>query len=163
MRGRLIRWFPALACAGLVLTVAPPASASARPAQDPVPIRPNQHFTGLVNTRNVGPVTITVVCPAPTGFGHPAADQPVEVEPVTAVPPLADVGFTGSRGASITAAITLNAAAAPIKVAHFTSYFVVIDIPTTIKLPCSGSAVMNFVPLPHSNTARTAALDVTFN
>jgi hypothetical protein len=91
--------------------------------------------------------------------GHPVGDQPVEVKPVAASS-AADVGFTGSKGDKITAA--LSPATAVTIIASFTSYYVKKDIPTSINVPCSGTGTMVFVPSPTSKTAKTAKLTVTF-
>ena len=56
--------------------------AMAIPAQAATPpIRPNQHFVGLVNNKHVGAV-IYVICPGPAGSdrtGPPAGNQTVKV------------------------------------------------------------------------------------
>jgi hypothetical protein len=149
-----------LTMAALALTLAPAMSAGAKPLQDPVPIGPNEYFTGLVNNHPPGAAVIYVVCPGPEGVtGHPAGNQPVEVE-TTPATSAADIGYTGSAGDAISAA--LGAATATITIANFTSYFVKQYIPTSIEVPCSGTGTVAFIPSPWSSTAKTATLAVTF-
>jgi hypothetical protein len=159
----LSRPFLALAAALLALAAAPAASAAAAPVQDPVPIGPNQYFTGLVNGHPPGQAVIDVVCPGPAypgQTGRPLANQPVEVEPA-AVSGTVDLGYTGSAGKAITAALA-GPTSAIIVIGSFTSYFVPKDIPVTISVPCSGQGKVAFIPSPASTTARTAILPVTF-
>ncbi len=162
MRTRLHRFSLVLAAAALALTAAPSVSALAAapgPVQDPVPIGPNQYFTGLVNGHPPGQAVIYVVCGGPATSGHPAGNQPVEVK--TTVPAsTSDLGYTGSKGRRITAA--LSPSPATVVIATFTSYFVPEYIPTTITVPCSGTGTVAFVPSPGSKHARTATLKVTF-
>jgi hypothetical protein len=164
MRGRLSRRFTAALASGLTavaLGVTLPAAAAAvsHPVQDPVPIDPNQYFSGFINGSPPGAVVIKVICPGPANTGHPLAHQPVEVEPVPSSS-AADVGFTGSRGKKITA--SLGPSASTVVIGSFTSYFVKKNIPTNITVPCSGSGTAVFIPSPGSKTARSATLPVTF-
>jgi hypothetical protein len=160
VRGRLGRPLLALTTAVLALALAPAAAAGAKARQDPVPIGPNEYFTGLVNNHPPGQAVIYVICPGPAGgTGHPAGNQPVEVE--TASPTsTSDLGYTGSTGDEITAA--LGTASTSIVLARFTSYFVQQYIPTGIEVPCSGTGTVAFIPSPGSSTAKTAILGVTF-
>ena len=154
----------ALACGSTaaVLSIAVGGAALAapvRPAQDPVPIRPNQTFSGYVNGHPPGAAVIKVACAVGAKTGHPLGDQPVEVKPV-ASSSTSDNGFTGSKGDKITASLAPTSATTII--ASFTSYYVPKNIPTTITVPCSGTGTMLFVPSPTSKTAKTAKLTVTF-
>jgi hypothetical protein len=63
-----------------------------------------------------------------------------------------DLGYTGSAGNKITAVLPTPTAA--IVLASFTSYFVPKFIPTTLTLPCSGTATVSFIPSPASSTAK---------
>jgi hypothetical protein len=160
VRGRLSRSLLVLTTAVLTLALAPAMSAGAKTLQDPVPIGPNEYFTGLVNNHPPGQAVIYVVCPGPEGLtGHPEANQPVEVETALSTSP-GDIGYTGSAGDKITAALATSTVT--IVIADFTSYFVKQYIPTNIEVPCSGSGTVAFIPSPTSGTAKTAILDVTF-
>jgi hypothetical protein len=134
-------------------------AATPRQVHDPVPIGHNQYFSGYVNGHPPGAAVIKVACVVGATTGHPLGDQPVEVKPVAASS-AAEVGFTGSKGDKITAALSPTTTASII--ASFTSYYVKKDIPTSISVPCSGTGTMLFVPSPTSKTARTARLTVTF-
>src|SRR5260370_39818309 len=109
MRGRLSRRFAAslmsaFMTAALGVTLAATASAAPIPVQDPVPIGPNEHFSGYINNHPPGRAVIKVVCPGPGTTGHPAANQKIEVK--TAQPTSTfDVGFTGRAGKKITATL----------------------------------------------------------
>ena len=163
MRGTLSRRFAAALMSGLVaavmgLSLAAAASAAARP-QDPVPIGPNEYFSGYINNHPPGKAVITVICPGPVNTGHPAAGQTIEVK--TAQPTSTfDIGYTGSAGKKITAALAPTATTTVL--ATFTSFFVPKKIPTSITVPCSGSGKVVFRPAPTSPTAKSAVLPVTF-
>lgn len=163
MRGRLSLRFAAAITSGLIaaamgLSLAATASAAAR-QQDPVPIGPNEFFRGFINNHPPGKAVIIVICPGPVNTGHPAAGQKIEVK--TAQPASTfDIGFTGSAGNRINAA--LAPAAATTILASFTSYFVPKNIPTNITVPCSGTGKVVFRPAPTSSTVKSAVLPVTF-
>jgi hypothetical protein len=164
MRGRLSRRFAAALISGLItassgVTFAAAASAAPIPVQDPVPIGPNEYFSGFINNHPPGKAVIKVVCPGPANTGHPAGNQKIEVK--TAQPTSTfDIGFTGSAGKKITA--TLAPAATTTILASFTSFFVPKKIPTSITVPCSGTGTVVFTPSPGSSTAKAAKLPVTF-
>jgi hypothetical protein len=140
------------------LPLAATASAAVRP-QDPVPIGPNEFFSGFINNHPPGKAVIKVICPGPANTGHPAGKQTIEVK--TAQPTSTfDAGFTGSAGKKITA--TLLPAATTAVLASFTSFFVPKKIPTSITVPCSGTGTVIFAPSPPSSTAMSAKLPVTF-
>lgn len=159
MRGKLPPAFASLAVALLALAASPAASAATHPVQDPVPIGINEYFTGLVNAHPPGTASIDVSCAAGASTGHPVAGQPVEVEPASSAG-VTDTGYTGSAGTSIKA--TLSPGTTTAVIASFTSYYVKVNIPTTIIVPCSGSGTVTFAPSPTSSTARSATLPVTF-
>jgi hypothetical protein len=145
--------------AALGVTFAAAAAAAPVPVQDPVPIGPSEYFSGFINGHPPGQAVITVICPGPVNTGHPAAHQTIEVK--TAQPTSAtDLGFTGSAGKRITAALT--PASATTVLVSFTSFFVPKKIPTSITVPCSGTAKVVFRPSPTSSTAKSAVLLVTF-
>jgi hypothetical protein len=164
MRGRLSRRFAAALMSGLIaaalgLPLAATASAAARP-QDPVPIGPDEYFSGFINNHPPGNAVIKVICPGPANTGHPAGNQKMEVK--TAQPTSTfDTGFTGSAGRKITATL-LPAAATPTVLARFTSFFVPKKIPVSITVPCSGTGTVVFAPSPPSSMAKSAKLPVTF-
>ena len=152
---------PAAALA-LLATAALAPSAAADPIQDPVPVGPNAYFTAQVNGASSQAV-VKVVCPGPVvagGTGHPASGQTVEVFRV--VPPTdSSVGYTGSAANQIDAFFSPTSATANPPVV-LKSFFAPVAIPTTLLLPCGGTGVVSFVPLPTSPTARSVAVTVTY-
>jgi hypothetical protein len=159
MNGRRRLLFPALAALALAAVTGPAASAA---VQDPIPIGPNMYFVGLINGATQNAV-IKVVCPGPVvsgETGHPISGQTVEVE--TVLPPVpTTVGYTGSAADSIDA-IFGPLSSSTNEVVKLTSFFAPVAIPTSLVLPCSGSGVVTFVPLPTSSTARNATVTVTY-
>jgi hypothetical protein len=164
MHGRPGRRFAAALMSGLItaalgVSFAAAAAAAPVPVQDPVPIGPNEYFSGFISGHPPGKAVITVICPGPLNTGHPAAGQRIEVQ--TAQPTSTfDIGYTGSAGKKITAA--LAPASTTTILASFTSFFVPKNIPTSITVPCSGTGKVVFRPSPASPTAKSAVLPVTF-
>jgi hypothetical protein len=159
MARRLRTLLPAAAaCASVAF--AGSAAFAASPAGDPAPIGPNQFFLALVNGKAADAV-ITVVCPfpiTPGETGSPTSGQYVEVEP-EAAGSAAPFGYTGSAADSISAVFSPTATNGSVVIR---AYFVQVPIPTTLRLPCSGSGVVSFEPIPGSSTARSATVTVTY-
>jgi hypothetical protein len=167
MSARLRAFYPTLAALALAVLVAPAAAAA--PVQDPIPVGPDAYFTATVNvpsSSTAAEPVIQVVCPGPATVGesgHPLAGQSVEVQAIavpTAVTP--QIGFTGSAADQIDAIITGPSSAAVNPAIVLTSFFAPVAIPTSLNLPCSGSGVVSFVPIPASPGARSVAVDVLF-
>jgi hypothetical protein len=141
--------------------------ALAAPAQALVaPIAPHQPFYGQVfgvasaSTQDV----IEVICVGPLATGHPAAGQSVEVQ-LPVPPPGTSLGYTGNFGTSISADLTWSRGTVTVvtHVASFTSYGVMMPIPTSLTVPCGGSGVMGFTPSPDpDNSGRASDVSVTF-
>jgi hypothetical protein len=159
MFGKLGGRVAAHTVAAIVAVAALAAAASPAGAQV---IKPHQYFTGLV----IGKAKlsqIVVLCAGPAKTGHPAPGQSVEVKLM--VPVSTTSGYTGNHGKAINAVliwpngpVTKSAA-----IATFTHYSVKMPIPRTIKVPCSGSGVMTFNPVPNPDkSAKPATVDVTF-
>lgn len=148
------------------LAIATAAVATASPVRDPVPIGPDEFFSGLVNGSDgiSSPAVISTNCIGPVvagETGNPLPGQTVEVE--LAQPPVASVyGYTGSAH-SITAYLTWPASVTTAElVATFTSYYVAEPIPVTLTVPCGGQGTMSFVPTPANSTGHPATVRVTF-
>ncbi len=159
---RLSSRFLAVGAVALAMAAAVAAPAAAGPVQDPVPVGPNQYFTGTVNGHPPGQAVVYVFCPGPISpgeLGRPLGNQPVEVQ-LAAATGAADIGYTGSAATSIVAAF--RASAATTIIANFKSYYVPVNIPTGIPVPCYGTGAISFIPSPGSATAHAATLDVTF-
>jgi hypothetical protein len=80
------------------------------------------------------------------------------VEPSPAVTPRQ--GYTGSRASSIAASLVLPVAAATSLSFHH--YGVPVPFPTNISVPCGGTALLIFTPVPGSRSARSYSLTITF-
>ena len=163
MARALTRRYAALAVAACAMAAVAATPAIAH-AQDPIPIRPGQYFSGFINGHPPGQAIIWTACFGPTTpgeTGHPLANQTIEVEPANIAGSAVDLGYTGTVGNSIVA--TLGPSSTSVNVlAKFTAYFVVQHIPTTITVPCAGSGVVSFTPVPGSPSAFSANLSVTF-
>lgn len=145
--------------AALALIVATTSTAGAATAvQDPIPIRPDMYFVGLVNG-NTAQAIIKMACPVGAADGHPISGQTVEVETMS---PIVRSGFTGSAANSIDAIFTAPGRPITNPAIVLTSFFAPEPIPTSFVLPCSGSGTVSFVPIPTSPTARGYAVQVTF-
>ena len=129
------------------------------PAHATQPIRPHQHFVGLVNNKHVGAV-IYVVCPGPAGgdrTGPPAGGQSVKVVRVAS-----GGGYTGSSGNRIWAEFNKDA----IHVVGFTTYNTPKAIPSSLQLPCSGTGTVTFTTcfgtVPCAADTKNDVVPVTF-
>lgn len=130
------------------------------------PVRPHQHFVGLINgsTGRPAPATIRMSCFGPIvpgQTGHPMAGQTVAVK---RVPPSAQAGLTGDDARSIGAffgAPPPGAAASSSSFVDFTTYGQK-PIPTSLTLPCGGTGQVTFVPLPLQPTSRSYSVPVSF-
>lgn len=167
MRGTITRSLLPLVALALGLAVAPAASAATaataatHPAQDPIPIGPNQYFKGILNGHPPGTAMLFVSCGPGAATGHPVAGQKLWVKEIP--PPTStsgDVGYTGSKGKGVTA--TLGTPTLTAVLAHFTGYLVKVNFPTALTVPCSGKGSISFAPAPTSATAHTAKLTITF-
>ena len=118
------------------------------------PIGPDQSFVGVVHG-TTGVNRITVDCPGPLNFGHPAAGQTVAVVATAAVLG----GYTGRRADAIAVAFPGSPSTVPLLLR---AYVVPDAIPTTLNLPCTGRGVVRFVPVPTSKSARADLVPVTF-
>jgi hypothetical protein len=159
MRRGLTRSLVPMAALVFGLATTSVASAATHPLQ--TPIGANQYFKGIFNGHPPGAAMIFVSCTPGATTGHPVAGQKLWVEetgpPVSTSP---DVGYTGSKGTSINAAITPTTVT--VLIAHFTGYGVKKTLSASLTLPCSGKGSIDFSPAPTSSTAHTAVLAVTF-
>ena len=138
-----------------------PASAQAGP------VGPKQYFYGQVfgvASSSAGQGVIRVACAGPESTGHPLPGQAVDVQQI--FPPAATTtGYTGNFGTEIDAALTWSRGTITVvtPIATFTSYGVMMPIPTSITVPCNGSGVMGFAPSPNPDRSGTASsVSVTF-
>ncbi|MFE0465064.1 hypothetical protein ACFW1A_37995 [Kitasatospora sp. NPDC058965] len=157
-RARLLTACASLA--GLLLAagaVAQPAAATT-PVQDPIPVRPDLAFQGLVNGKSTA-AAIQMACFGPVTpgqTGHPLAGQYVEAD--TVVPTTTAAGYTGSAGTSIVVSIAGSATGSVQLVGVLDNFFVKLAIPTSLTLPCGGTTEVRFSPAPSSPTARDSVV-----
>ena len=142
-----------LLAALMVVGTAVPASATTSP------IGPNQHYVGIVNGKHVGAI-IDVVCPGPAGgnrTGPPTSNQIVKVVRVSS-----GGGDTGSIAHEVWAEFNKDA----LHVVGFTTYNSPKAIPTSVRLPCSGTGTVTFTTcfgtLPCAANAKDNVVAVTF-
>jgi hypothetical protein len=136
-------------------------AAAASPASAQVPIGPHQYFTGLVIGKTK-PSRIDVLCAGPVKTGHPATGQSVEVKLMV---PSGTGGYTGNHANRINAELTWpnGPVTVTVQIATLTHYLVKMPIPQRIKVPCTGSGMMVFNPLPNiDKSARSATVAVKF-
>jgi len=153
---------PAASLAVLTVLAGSGAPAAASQVASPTPIGHRQYFEGMVN-KHVPHASINVVCGGPATTGHPGKGQTVEVAMV--VPPITPYqGYTGRTASHIGAWLSWSgsSSAAVVHIATFAKYDVAMEIPTSIKVPCSGKGRMTFAPIPASKSARKAFVRVTF-
>ncbi|MFN2606429.1 MAG: hypothetical protein ABR511_00840 [Acidimicrobiales bacterium] len=142
--------------AAAVVGTASAASAASAAAADQPPIQPGQLFTGFVNGQRPD-ATISMACFGPVRpgqTGHPMAGQTLSVSRSLDVPG----GNTGSAGTRIK---VLIGDTHPVLAAVFTHYGTR-PLPTSLTLPCSGTRVVRFVPVPTSDSARPDVLHASF-
>lgn len=139
----------ALAAATVTVLAATTASATA--------VGPNQSFHGVVNKGGQTP-TVAVVCAGPAAGdrrGPPAGNQTLAV---TVSPALSGPGFTGSTANRIVA-VFVDDASAPVT---FRAYNHPKAIPTSLRLPCSGTGTVRFAPRPAGNGAHADRVVVQY-
>lgn len=168
MPARMRALYCTLAALGLAAAAAPAAQADQAAI---IPVGPNYYFTATVNggpspTAAAEPV-IKVACPGPITpgeTGHPLSGQTVEANAI--FPPysgdFSQLGFTGSAANEIDAIFTAPTAATANPPIVIKAFDLAYPIPTTLNLPCGGSGVVSFVPIPTSPTARGVAVNVLF-
>jgi len=160
MSGKLRRWYVPLGAAVMLFGSASPAVAGG--VVDPVPITPNQVFTGQVNGV-AGVSRIAVVCDGPIDVvptGHPLAGQTVTAVQGDSSGTTPSVGFTGSAGTAIVVGFGSSISPTPPVTLRF--FQASASIPTDVLVPCAGTGVVSFTPRLTSATARTAFTKVTF-
>ena len=155
---RPIRLYLRVALLVMVVLVVTVGTAVPARATTP-PIRPDQHYVGLVNNKHFGAV-IYVICPGPAGgdrTGPPAGNQTVKVVRVTS-----GGGYTGSSAHEIWAEFNKDS----FHVVGFTTYNTPKAIPTNLQLPCSGTGTVTFTTcfgtLPCAANAKDDVVPVTF-
>jgi hypothetical protein len=137
-RGTCIRWVFVLSIASATLSV------GAAGALAQTPIGPDQHFVGLVNGSKA-PVTVDTVCPGPVGKGHQgpvAGGQTMSVAEVSR-----SRGFTGPFS-DVYSWFVPRHDETPVELT-FSAYGDPQMIPSTVRVPCSGTGRAEFSSCPY--------------
>jgi hypothetical protein len=135
--------------AGIALAAAVLSGSGAGIAAAQQPIRPGQHFIGLVNGSHVDP-EVTVVCPGPI---YPGRTGPVAGGQTFAVAhAAAGGGYTGPfstiRAWFVPPSASPASAAFPPELT-FSEYGVPQVIPSSLQVPCYGTGEVEFSPCPY--------------
>jgi hypothetical protein len=120
-------------------------------------VGPSQSFHGVVNKGGQTP-TVAVVCAGPAAGdrrGPPAGNQTLAV---TVSPALSGPGFTGSAANRIVA-LFVDDKSAPVT---FRAYDHPKPIPTSLRLPCSGTGTVRFAPRPVGSGAHADRVVVQY-
>jgi hypothetical protein len=152
----------------LAVTAALSGAASGVASAAALRVGPDQAFGALVNGRSghAAPVAIRMACFGPTvpgQLGHPMGGQSVRV--VLRGTSASAAGFTGADATTIGVFFgpPPPTAAPGSGLVSLNRYGVARAIPTSLLLPCIGTGLVTFVPLPMSPpTSRTAVVPVTY-
>ena len=109
------------------------------------PIRPHQHFIGLVNGSNDNP-TVYTVCPGPVTqnrTGPVAGGQTMSVARVAGAP-----GHTGPFSRIYAWFVPASVGQTPTML-KFTTYGTPKRVPTSIQVPCGGTGKVEFSSCPY--------------
>ena len=154
---------PFVATALILTSVLAGALSGTTAGADPatMAVGPHQNFVGLVNGQSQN-ADVKVLCPGPVRAaqtGRPVTGQTLTV--ATSSASAAASGFTGGRADSIVAEFvpvsTIGAA-----IAETFTYYGSLPIPTSVLLPCNGTAAVLFAPRPTSHPARSTRVAITF-
>lgn|GEM_PF-2699502 len=127
--------------AGLLVAVSIAGAAAASGAE---PIRPNQHFIGLVNASHAT-VDVHTVCPGPIWPGRTGpvvGDQTLSIARVGR-----GHGFTGPLS-QVYAWFAQDVSGPTPKMVKFTSYGTERRVPASVRVPCDGKGEVEFSPCP---------------
>jgi hypothetical protein len=150
--GALVVFALALTAAGLTSGAGALAS-----SVGPTKIGPHQFFGGLVNGVLQG-ATVKVVCPGPASVGRALPGQTLAVMSPQVI--ARNFGNTGAKGRAIAANVGPTSSGAVTII--FTKYNHPAAFPTDIPVPCSGTGVIVFNPLPGSHGSAPATVTVTY-
>ncbi len=133
-------------------------------------IGPQQTFAGRVNGSDgeLEPVLIKIAHFGPARSGqvaHPLPGQIIEV-----VGPGVTTGRFGDTGSAATSILVVlgspppdaSVTTAAVRPVRFTSYGVRLALPTAVLLPCSGTGLVTFIPIPASPDSRWTVVPVRY-
>ena len=118
-----------------VMLVSSEAGAGAR-------IKAGQHFVGLVNGSQGGPVVKTI-CAGPSSIGHVAGKQTMSVVHVPA-----GHGYTGLFSGIHAWLRPATSGTKPTQI-YFKTFSTPVAIPTSIEVPCGGTGTIVFSSCPY--------------
>jgi hypothetical protein len=129
-----------------------------------------QYFTGVINGidgNTTTPITIKMACPGPSHpgqTGHPRAGQTLAVHQLFPPAPGGSLGYTGTDAQigvffhTPPPATARPGASTP----AFTRYDRPRPLPTSLILPCAGTATVWFVPIPVVPPSQAATVPVRY-
>ena len=123
----------------------------------PTKVGPNQYFAGVVNGK-LQDATVKVVCPPIGTVGRALPGQTLSVTwlPVVA----SNFGYTGSKAHAILANVGPGPSATDI--VRFTRYNKPQAFPTNVPVPCGGTGLVVFTPVPGSKGAFPGTVTVSY-
>ncbi len=129
----------------VALVVAAMLSGGSSAAGAAEPIRPDQHFIGLVNGSNYKP-TVYTVCPGPI---WPGRTGPVVGGQTLAVARVARRHGYTSVFSGVNAWFVPDASGPPPQTVSFTDYGTEQSIPASVRVPCDGKGQVQFSSCPY--------------
>ena len=123
----------------------------------PTKIAPHQVFAGLVNGLFDNAI-VKVVCPISGTHGRVLDGQTISVTSPTVI--AKNFGNTGSKGRAIAA--NVGPAASTAETVIFKKYNHPQEFPTNIPVPCGGTTVIVFAPVPSSHGSKPGTVTVTW-
>jgi hypothetical protein len=150
--------------AGLITAACVVGSATIPASAGGPPVRPHQHFIGLINGRTGRShrVVIQMACFGairPGETGHPMSHQTITVLKVAARH--AHAGYTGTG--TFIGAFFGAPPPAPSSASYVAFHrYLTRKLPTSLELPCAGNGTVTFVALPLNFHSRSFEVPVTF-
>jgi hypothetical protein len=123
----------------------------------PTKVGPHQYFAGMINGK-VQNATVEVVCPPSGAVGRALPGQTISVTLAAVI--ATSSGYTGSKAHAIQ--VNIGPAATPVPTVLFTSYNQISPFPTDVPVPCAGTEVVAFSPVPSSKRAKAATVTVSY-
>jgi hypothetical protein len=128
-------------------------------------VGPKQYFTGVINGKDgntTTPIPIRMACTGTSQTGHPRPGQTLAVHQLFPPAP-GSLGYTGNDSKiGVFFAAPPGTARAGATSRIFTRYDSPKSLPTSLTLPCSGTAKVWFSPIPVVPPSRSAVVPVRF-
>ncbi|MEY9965864.1 hypothetical protein ABIA33_003914 [Streptacidiphilus sp. MAP12-16] len=95
-------------------------------------------------------------------LGEPASCQDQDyVEADSISPGTTADGYTGSAGTALVVTFATSSSSSIVVIGRLSNFYQPLPIPTSLNLPCSGTAQVGFAPEPTSPTARSSVVKVS--